>query len=87
MKLMRIPVDNYNDILRILKLDHFQPLFEYFDYDARKTMSMYIINNALDNETLIPEQDQVSWGLLDFSMQKYHVLCSILWIYINSLKC
>lgn len=58
-KLMRIPVDNYNNILTLLKLDHFGPLFEYFDYQARKAMSIYIINSALEYETKIPAQEQV----------------------------
>ena len=56
---MRIPVDNYNNILTLMKLDHFGPLFEYFDFQARKAMSIYIINNALEYETKIPTQEQV----------------------------
>jgi len=59
IRLMKIPVDSYNNALTLLKLDHFGPLFEYFDYHARKTMSIYIINNILDNETIIPTQEQV----------------------------
>ncbi|XP_064640905.1 vacuolar protein sorting-associated protein 35-like [Lineus longissimus] len=59
MKLMKIPVDMYNNILTVLKLEHFGPLFEYFDYQARKVMSAYIISNAVENETLIPEHEQV----------------------------
>ncbi|XP_074645707.1 vacuolar protein sorting-associated protein 35-like [Tubulanus polymorphus] len=59
MKLMKIPVDSYNNVLTVLKLDHFGPLFEYFDYNGRKTMSCYLINNALENEVLIPSQEQV----------------------------
>jgi len=46
-------------VLTLLKLDHFGPLFEYFDYNARKAMSIYIVNNILDNETIIPTQEQV----------------------------
>ena len=57
---MKIPVDNYGNVLMLLKLEHFGPLFEYFDYQARKMMSMYIINNILECETTIPTQDQVS---------------------------
>ena len=57
---MKIPVDNYNDLLTVLKLEHFGPLFEYFDYHARCMISMYIISNALENSTLIPTQEEVS---------------------------
>ena len=60
MKLMKIPVDSYNDVLVLLKLDHFGPLFEYFDYHARKAMSLYILTNALENDTAVPTQEQVS---------------------------
>lgn len=59
MRLLRIPVDIYNNVLTILKLKHFAPLFDYFDYATRKEMAMYVINNALDNETFIPSQEEV----------------------------
>ena len=61
MRLMKIPVDSYNNILTVLQLQHFGPLFEYFDFQSRKTMSSYIIVNALDNETEIPTQEQVGF--------------------------
>ncbi len=59
MRLLKIPVDTYNSLLTILKLKHFAPLFDYFDYPTRKEMAMYVINNALDNETLVPSQEEV----------------------------
>ncbi|BFZ13558.1 hypothetical protein BsWGS_16597 [Bradybaena similaris] len=59
MRLMKIPVDTYNNILTVLELQHFGPLFEYFDYKGRQLMSSHIISNALDNETLIPAQENV----------------------------
>lgn len=58
-KLMKIPVDVYNDILTVLKLEHYAALFEYFDYNARKALSVYILGNALDNQTHVPTQEQV----------------------------
>ncbi|XP_046737836.1 vacuolar protein sorting-associated protein 35 isoform X3 [Diprion similis] len=58
-RLMKIPVDNYKNILTVLKLEHFAPLLEYFDYEGRKSLAVYIITNILDNETLIPAQEQV----------------------------
>ncbi|XP_013409707.1 vacuolar protein sorting-associated protein 35-like, partial [Lingula anatina] len=59
MRLMKIPVDSYNNILTVLQLEHFGPLFEYFDFAAKKSMSSYIIVNALDNDIKIPSQEQV----------------------------
>ena len=58
-RLLKIPVDCYNNILKLLKLKFFAPLFNYFDYDARKDMAIYVITNAVENETLIPSQDLV----------------------------
>lgn len=59
MRLMKIPVDTYNNILTVLQLGHYNPLFDYFDFQSRKIMSVYIINNALENDTRVPTQDQV----------------------------
>jgi len=59
MRLLKIPVDNYNNVLTILKLKHFAPLFDYFDFGTRKGMAMYVITNALENDTFIPSQEEV----------------------------
>lgn len=59
MRLMKIPVDSYNNILTVLELSHFGPIFDYFDYQSRKLMCSYLINNVLENDTRIPTQDQV----------------------------
>lgn len=58
-RLMKIPVDNYKNILTVLKLDNYAPLLEYFDYEGRKLLAVYIITNILDNETLLPTQEHV----------------------------
>lgn len=63
---MKVPVDNYSNMLVVLELQHFGPLFEYFDFQSRKLMSCYIVNNALDNETNIPTQEQVRQPCLYF---------------------
>ncbi|ELR54309.1 Vacuolar protein sorting-associated protein 35 [Bos mutus] len=57
-RLLKIPVDTYNNILTVLKLKHFHPLFEYFDYESRKSMSCYMLSNVLDYNTEIVSQDQ-----------------------------
>ena len=58
-RLLKIPVDSYNNVLNLLKLEHFAPLFNYFDYSARKDMALYVVTNAVENETIIPSQDLV----------------------------
>ena len=58
-RLLKIPVDTYNNILTVLKLKYFPPLFEYFDFESRKTMSCYVLTNTLDYNTTIIAQEQV----------------------------
>ena len=31
-KLLKIPIDSYNDVLVVLGLEHFIPLLNFFDY-------------------------------------------------------
>ena len=58
-RLLKIPVDSYNNVLNLLKLKHFAPLFDYFDYSARKDMAIYVVTSAVENETVITSQDLV----------------------------
>ncbi|XP_033229903.1 vacuolar protein sorting-associated protein 35 isoform X1 [Belonocnema kinseyi] len=58
-RLIKIPVDNYKNLLVVLQLENFAPLLEYFDYEGRKMLAIYVITNILENETLIPTQEQV----------------------------
>ncbi|XP_067132333.1 vacuolar protein sorting-associated protein 35 isoform X1 [Centruroides vittatus] len=64
LRLLKIPVQNYSNLLTVLKLEHFGELLDFCDYHSRKTMSTFLVNNALENETLIPMQEQVDQVLL-----------------------
>nr|CAD7394670.1 unnamed protein product [Timema cristinae] len=58
-RLMKIPVDNYNNLLTVLELQQYGPLMDYFDYHGRKSLAAYLVSNALDSETLVPTPEQV----------------------------
>ena len=58
-RLLKIPVDSYNNIITLLQLEYFAPLFEYFDFSSRKEMSLYVVNNAVESALKIPTQEQV----------------------------
>lgn len=58
-RLLKIPVDTYNNLLMVLQLKHFPPLFEYFDFESRKSMSCYVLSNTLDCNTIMVSQEQV----------------------------
>ena len=59
-KLLKIPINNFNNILTVLQLTDFDPLLELFDFDGRKAMAVYIANDVLEMQTLIPTEDQVN---------------------------
>jgi len=59
MNLLRLPVDQYNNVLTVLQLEHYTPLLQCFDYHGRKTLSVYLINNALNSDTYINTPEQV----------------------------
>jgi len=58
-KLLKIPVDSYNDVMVVLSLDHFIPLLNCYDYSGRREMSAYLVNNVIDNNTRIGSPERV----------------------------
>ncbi|KAF6041131.1 VPS35 [Bugula neritina] len=57
-KLMMIPVDNYKDVSTLLKLDHYGALFDYFDYESRKSLSLHIVNSAIESGNYITSSEE-----------------------------
>ncbi|KAL3286540.1 hypothetical protein HHI36_001045 [Cryptolaemus montrouzieri] len=62
-KLLKIPLDHYNNILVILKLKHYAALIQHLDFTGRKSLSIYILYSALDDETIIPSSEEVEQAL------------------------
>ncbi|XP_077302985.1 vacuolar protein sorting 35 [Arctopsyche grandis] len=60
MRLLKLPVDHYKDILTVIRLGNYSNLLEYLDYAGRKTIAVYLITSVLDNGTLISTQEQVN---------------------------
>uniref|UniRef100_A0A2I3H810 Vacuolar protein sorting-associated protein 35 n=1 Tax=Nomascus leucogenys TaxID=61853 RepID=A0A2I3H810_NOMLE len=58
-RLLKIPVDAYKNILTVLKLKHFHLLFEYFDYESRKSMSCFWTLSLKTSGFLVPRMLQV----------------------------
>ena len=58
-KLLKIPIVNFNDILTVLSLANFSPLLNMYDFEGRKTMSCFIVDNVIENETTIGNSEQV----------------------------
>lgn len=64
IRLLKIPVDSYSDILRVLQLEHYVPLLEYLDYLPRKSVCCHVAQNILENETVVMTPEQVE-GVLN----------------------
>lgn len=56
-RLLRVCIDFYNNVLTILDLKFFPELFKRFDYKSRKALSLYLVMNILEHETLIPTDE------------------------------
>ena len=57
--MLKIPIDLYKNILTLLKVKHYSTLYEHLDFFGRKTICQYLVNNALENETIISTPDDV----------------------------
>ncbi|KAF2360963.1 Vacuolar protein sorting-associated protein 35 [Trinorchestia longiramus] len=63
-RLLRLPANNYNDLLVLLQLKHFLPLLQLLDFQGRSTLSSFLLNNALESSTRVPTPEQVD-GVLE----------------------
>lgn len=59
MRLLKIFIDQYNNILTVIQLTYFPQLMDLFDFYGRKSVSAYLITNALNNDTLVPTSESV----------------------------
>ncbi|VDL79672.1 unnamed protein product [Nippostrongylus brasiliensis] len=60
MKLVRLPVDEYNNALKVAELTEFVPVMECFKYHGRCLASSYIIQNMLEHGTLMRTEEDVA---------------------------
>lgn len=64
IRLLKMPVDLYNNALRILRISNFEPLMRRLDYTgARKTLAAHILSNVVEHDTIIPGVDEAE-GIL-----------------------
>jgi len=58
-RLLHIPLNTYKNVLTVLKLDNYHKVILALGYADRKKIALDIVQNAIDNDTKIPESNQV----------------------------
>lgn len=60
LKLMKVPIDSFEDPLTILKLSHVSAVHEMFDYTGRKALACHLVQAIVNKVAYITSADQVS---------------------------
>lgn len=60
MKLLKIPVDTYEDTLRVLRLEHYPKVLQLFDYNGRKQLAIHLATTIVEKAAFILTSDAVS---------------------------
>ncbi|VDK67338.1 unnamed protein product [Litomosoides sigmodontis] len=59
MKLLRIPVDQYNSVDKLLQLEHYTDVLELMDYRGRTQAAAYVLRKMVDNDAVLTTMDAV----------------------------
>lgn len=57
ISLLSIPLENYKNVLTVLKLTNYKKLTDYLNYDSRKKAAINTIKNTIENETVVGEPE------------------------------
>lgn len=60
VQLLQIPLEAFKNVLTVLKLSNYKPLIQCLSYNTRKKVSLDIVNNTIQNSTIIEEPDDVT---------------------------
>ena len=60
MKLLKIPVDIYEDTLRVLKLEYYPKVLQLFDYHGRKQLATHLATIIVEKSVFILTPESVS---------------------------
>ena len=56
---MKVPVDSYSDVLTVLKLEKYPTLYQIFDFEGRKCLSLYLLQSILDKSVFLTSLTEV----------------------------
>lgn len=58
-KLLHIPIDEYKNVLRLNELPEYIKVMNYLDYRGQCNIAAHMVQNMLDEETVLREQEHV----------------------------
>ncbi|KAF1766193.1 hypothetical protein GCK72_006149 [Caenorhabditis remanei] len=58
-KLLNIPIDEYKNVLRLSELPEYIKVMSYFDYRGQCNIASYMVQNMLEEETILRHQEDV----------------------------
>lgn len=64
MKLLESILSSYKNIITVVELKYFAPVYEHLDFDARKQLALELVTNALDNQTMVTSSEQADSVLM-----------------------
>ena len=59
LRLMKVPIDSFEDPLTLLKLTHVPEVFNLFDYSGRKSLACHLVQAIVTKVAFIKTADEV----------------------------
>ncbi|KAI1700562.1 vacuolar protein sorting-associated protein 35 domain-containing protein [Ditylenchus destructor] len=59
VKLLKIPLDHYKNVINLLRLENYGDVLAAFDYKGRTHVASAIINSMIEHETVVEEEEHV----------------------------
>lgn len=96
LKLMKVPIDSFDNPLTILQLSHVSSVHEMFDYAGRKTLACHLVQAIVNKVAYITSADEV-WHVQVYNMWlmswwvctcrwNLSFSCSLRWSRINQIS-
>lgn len=59
-KMLKLPINHYNDLLLVADMTGFLPLLSFLDWEPRKDLCCYLIENALKHACLVSDVEKTN---------------------------
>lgn len=58
LRMLKVPIDAYENTLTVLQLPHFPHVLELFDFGSRKSLAIFLVQTVVDKEVVISSADE-----------------------------